>query len=58
MKITMIKIFMEADTKEEMVMKQLVNNTERNTWFDYSTPIKEDNKYITWYFDDIEKVMR
>lgn len=53
----MIRVFLEADTKEEMILKQLENNTVRNTWFEYSPPMKEDDKYITWYFDDVEKLL-
>lgn len=55
MKLTCVKVFIEAATKEEMILKQLDNNTKRNMWFDYSTPVKEDGKYISWYYDDLIK---
>jgi hypothetical protein len=55
MKITCVKVYIEADTKEEMILAQLKNNTERNTFFDYSNPVKEDDKYVSWYYDDVMK---
>ena len=46
---------MEAKTKNEMIAKQLKNNTDRNAFFDYSVPVKEGNIWVCWYFDDLLK---
>lgn len=51
----MVKHFLEANSKEEMMQKQLENNLKRQMYFDYSDPIKDGSKWICWYNDDLMK---
>jgi hypothetical protein len=53
--LTTVRVFLEAKSKEEMIIKQMENNSKRGTWFDYSVPVKDGNVWVCWYFDDLMK---
>lgn len=55
MKLTMVRVYLEARTKDEMIIKQMENNAKRGTWFEYSVPVLENGVYVCWYFDDLMK---
>jgi len=40
-KLTLIKVFLQAKTKEELVVKQLRNNMAHGLRFIYDTPMKD-----------------
>lgn len=56
-KATEIPLYLEAKTKNELIKKMLENNYKFNSHFMYSTPVKEGNKYITWFYADVAKTM-
>jgi len=56
--LTTVRVYLEAKSKDEMIIKQMENNLKRKTWFDYSVPFKDGNIYICWYYDDLIKRMR
>ncbi len=55
MNLTTVRFYLTAKTKDELIVKQIENNTLRGTWFDYSPPQKVGSDWITWYFDDAMK---
>jgi len=52
MKLTMVRFYLEAKTKDDLIIAQIKNNAIRGTWFDYSVPIRDKNIWICWYYDD------
>ena len=57
-KITTIQIYLEAKTKDDLIKRMVENNLRNQSFYNYSTPTKDGDKYITWYYEDIIKAKR
>ncbi len=53
--LTLVKVFLQAPSKEELISLQIKNNIANGYRFIYGDPIKEDDGYVTWYFADLER---
>lgn len=56
-KSTYIQVYLEAQSKDELIKKMIANNAKHGCYFKYSTPKKYDGVYETWYYIDIRKIM-
>lgn len=54
-KLTLIPLYLEASSKQELVAKMLKNNLSHGMSFKYLSPIKDGKKWVVWYYGDIEK---
>ena len=50
---TLVKVWLEAKSKKELVSKQLANNGAHNMRFIYGDFIKEGRLWVTYYFRDL-----
>ena len=46
----LVKLFLEANTKEELIALQIVNNLKHGMRFIYDSPVKDGSKWVVWYF--------
>ena len=53
----LVKLFIEASTKEELVVLQIRNNVINNTRFIYDTPMKDGDKWVAWYFGQVDETV-
>ena len=53
-KLSNIPVFIEASTKKELMRKMFNTNFINQRSYNYQTPIKDGNKWVVWYFADIE----
>jgi len=51
---TLVPVFLEAKTKEDLVLLMLSNNLNNGMHFKYFSPIKEGKKWVVWYYRDIK----
>lgn len=51
--ITEIPVFIEADTKDDLVISMLNNNIKFGKKFVYKV-LKDGNKWVAWYEHDIK----
>lgn len=54
----MIKYFLEADSKEELVTAMAVNNVNFGGGFTYDTPMKDGRKWVTWFTVSISELAK
>ena len=54
-KSSLVQVYLEAKTKNELIILMAQNNAKHSCFFRYSTPTKENKKYITWYYVDYLK---
>lgn len=59
-KSTFLPHFIEADTKENLLKKMLVNNTAQGKYFRYFDIQKDGKKWVAWFYADIinDKVVK
>lgn len=50
---TLVKVWLDAKTKDELVRRQLFNNKARGMRFIYGDFIKEGKLWVTYYFKDV-----
>ena len=50
---TLVKVWLEAKSKKELVSKQLMNNSAHSMRFIYGDFIKEGRLWVTYYFRDL-----
>jgi len=50
---SLVKVFLEANTKQDLIRKQLANNIAHSKRFIYDTPMKDGRKWIVWYFGEV-----
>ena len=53
-KVTLIPVFLEANSKKELVKKMLRNNLTKGFHFKYFSPLKDGKKWVVWYYKDIK----
>lgn len=49
----MIKFFLEADSKEELVAAMIANNVRFGAACSYDPPMKDGKKWIVWFIASI-----
>lgn len=54
-KICEIPVYIEANTKDELVKKMLEINKTTNTWHKFFDIQKDNNKWVAWFYQDIIK---
>ena len=50
---TLVKVWLEAKNKKDLVTKQLMNNHAHSMRFIYGDFIKEGRVWVTYYFRDL-----
>lgn len=58
MRMTQVPVFLEANSKEDLVKKMLQANHKSSQWNNYFDIQKVDGKWIAWYFFDINPMSR
>lgn len=53
----LVKAFIEASSKEELISLQLRNNVANGFRFIYGDPVKEGKSWVVWYFADVSRHM-
>lgn len=48
-KSTMVPIYLEANSKDELVKKMFETNQKMGTWYDYRYIQKDGRKWVCWY---------
>jgi len=54
-KSSLIQVYIEAKSKDELIIEMFKNNQLHSCFFRYSTPQKEGKKWVCWYYIDILK---
>lgn len=49
----LVKVFIEASSKDELISLQLKNNFVNGFRFMYGDPVKEGKSWVVWYFADV-----
>lgn len=52
-KIQNIPVYIDADSKDELIKKMLSNNLINQKVYNYQTPVKEGRKWVVWYYADV-----
>ena len=47
-----VNIYIEADTKVELIELQLINNALNGKAYNYQTPMKDGDTWVAWFFAD------
>lgn len=55
---SLVMVYLEANSKEELIKKQFLNNNLNGMSFNYAPPMKDGKKWVVWYYADIFKVKR
>ena len=58
MKMTEIPIFVEAPTKQELVQRMFEINQKSGQWNNFFDIQKDGNKWIAWYYFDLNPLTR
>lgn len=54
--ILSVPIYLEADSKDELIVKMLENNLFNQARYNYFSPLQQDDgKWVVWFADDIER---
>jgi hypothetical protein len=53
--LTNVNIFLRANSPEELIELQLINNALNGVHYNYQTPIYDGTSYIVWFFADVKK---
>lgn len=48
-------MFLRADTPEELVQAQLVNNAINGKHYNYQTPVFDGDEWFVWFFADLRQ---
>ena len=51
---TQFPVFIQADTKEDLMREMLKNNLKHNTYFPYRDIQKDGKTWIAWFEADVE----
>ena len=52
--LTYIPVYLEADSKDELMRKMFLNNQLNGTKHNYMQPVLEGEKWVVWFYSDIE----
>ena len=52
-----VNIFIEAETKSDLIELQLINNAFNGKAYNYQTPMKDGDMWIVWFFADPTQTM-
>lgn len=53
--LELIPVFIEADSKQDLIVKMLLTNRLNVTKFNYMQPTLEKDKWVVWFFADLKK---
>ncbi len=48
----LVNIFIEASNKENLIKLQVLTNGVNGKAYNYQTPLRDDKKWIVWFFAD------
>ena len=51
---SLIPLFLEAESKEELIKNMLLNNKVNAKKFNYMQPVLEGKVWVVWFYADIE----
>ncbi len=51
-----MKLFLESNTKEELILLQVRNNLAHSKRFIYDPPMRDGKKWIAWYFGMVDEM--
>lgn len=57
-KLSLIPLFIEASTREELILLMIANNSINSQAFNYFEPKKDGKKWVVWFFADINNWKR
>jgi len=52
--LDLVPVFLEADSREKLVRKMVINNYFNHAKFNYMEPRFEKNKYVVWFYADLK----
>ena len=52
---TNVNIFLRAETAEQLVELQLVNNAVNGLHYNYQTPVYDGSSWYAWFFADVKR---
>lgn len=52
-RLSVVRVYLEAKTKDELIKKQVAYNVLRGKWLDYSPILKDGRIYYVSFFDSI-----
>ena len=53
--LDLVPLFLEADSREDLIRLMLVNNHINSRKFNYmGPPVLENKKYVVWFYGDIK----
>lgn len=55
---TTIPFYIEATSKDELIKKMFEKASKEGSFMQYSTPVKEGNKWVVWYNFDARKELK
>lgn len=50
----LIPIFLEADTKEDLMALMFASNAVNGKMFNYMAPVKDGKKWVVWFYADFQ----
>lgn len=55
---TQIPIYVEADSKNELIEKMAIINSKSGAWHNFFSIYKEGKKHVAWYYGDVEEMVK
>ena len=52
--LELIPVFLEADSKKELMLKMLLTNKLNAKSYNYMSPLKDDNKWCVWFYANLK----
>lgn len=56
-RVTVLPIYLQAKTKDELIAKMIKNNLGKGKHFKYFSPIKDGSNWVVWYYADVKDEM-
>ena len=53
-KYSLIPVFIDSESKEELIKKMFLTNQLNGKKYNYMQPMKEGNSWVVWFYADIE----
>ncbi|NQX99772.1 MAG: hypothetical protein HRT70_01315 [Flavobacteriaceae bacterium] len=53
--LELVPIYLESDSKDELVRLMVINNQLNGQKFNYMSPMLENNMWVVWFFADIKE---
>lgn len=52
--LELIQIYLDGNTKDDIVRLQYINNQINRIKYNYTTPMKDGKKWLVWFYADIK----